>query len=120
MNPGFCYPVFDAVGYQEVVDTPTCVLLTGLEAVRPPRIGYFFRMKITETVGKAVAEEDGHLFSFLVGETCIATVGLRILDIDLFVSYIQVTTDYNRLLGVKSLQKLVKIVFPSHSIIQTL
>ena len=33
---GFCDLVLDAVGYQEVVDAPTGVLLSCLEAVGPP------------------------------------------------------------------------------------
>ena len=36
MYLGFCYLVLDAVGYQEVVDAPTGVLLSCLEAVGPP------------------------------------------------------------------------------------
>ena len=70
-------------------------------------------MEITETVGKAIVQKNGHLFSLLIGETGISAVGLRILDIYLFVCYIQIAADDNRFLGVKRFQEFAEIVFPT-------
>ena len=77
-------------------------------------------MEITETVGKAIIQKNGHLFALLIGETGISAVGLRILDIYLFVCYIQIAADDDWFLGIKRFQKLAEIVFPSHAIIQAL
>ena len=77
-------------------------------------------MEITEAVGEAIIQKNGHLFALLIGETGIAAVGLRIFDIYLFVCYIQIAADDDWFLGIKRFQKLAEIVFPSHAIIQAL
>ena len=77
-------------------------------------------MEIAETIGEAIVQQEGHLLSLLVRETSIATVGLRILDVYLFVGNIQVATNHDWFLGIKCLEELVEVVFPSHAIVQAL
>jgi hypothetical protein len=53
-------------------------------------------MEITEAVGETIIQKNGHLFALLIGETGISAVGLRILDIYLFVCYIQIAASIIR------------------------
>ena len=48
------------------------------------------------------------------------TVGLGILDIDLLVGYIQVATKDDGFLCIKSLQIGTEVVFPCHTVVETL
>jgi len=109
-----------AVADDEIVNAPASVLLSGLEAVAPPRIGHLLRIFPTESVGEAAAEQKGELLALLVGETRIAAVGLRVLDVYLLVRHVQVAAEDDRLLRVKLLEIFAEVILPRHSVVQTL
>ena len=60
------YLICQPFGNKEVVDTPARVILSGLEAIRPPGVLYFGGMKMTEAIGKARTEKLLDLAPFLV------------------------------------------------------
>ena len=107
------------VGDDEVIDAPAGILLTGLEAVRPPGILHFIRIFLAEGVGKAVGQQMTELGALLVGKARIMTVGLGILDIDLLMGHIQVTTETDGFPDIQSLEVGQKSILPRHAIIET-
>ena len=56
-NVGVDYDILNlwlqTLGGDEIVDTPACILLTGLETVRPPGIRHLLRIKRAEGVYEA-------------------------------------------------------------------
>ena len=111
--------VAQAVGEQKIVDTPSGIFLSCPEAVRPPRVSYLFGIKRAETIHESIFQKLCHLGSFLVGETGILTICLWILEVYLLMSYVQVAANDNGLDLVKFVKVGLKVIFPSHPIIQT-
>ena len=85
-------------GHDEVVDTPSGVLLACTESVRPPRVGGVVGMQRTERIDESVGKELCHLLAFLVGESGVLAVGLGILQVYFLVCYVQVTAQNDWLL----------------------
>ena len=72
----------DPVGYQEIVNTPSGVVLPGVEPVAPPAVDAGgIGIQIPESVGEACSQGLGEAVSFLVRETCVPPVGGRILQV---------------------------------------
>ena len=89
INESIFQTVFEAFGYQKVVNTPACIFGSGAEAVGPPGVDSFFvRIKITESIKKTGLCEDGEFFPFLVGETCIFAIGFWIFQVNFLMRYI--------------------------------
>ena len=98
----------------KIVDPPSCVLLTRLEAVGPPGIASFLiRIKIAECIDKSTLKNLCKACSLLVCKAGILTVCLRILEVDLLMCNIQIAAADDRLLLLKP-EKIRKSL--SHSI----
>lgn len=81
---------------QEVVQTPSGVLLSGLKAVRPPGILYRIRMQKAERIRKATGQKLLELCPLLRRESSVLYVRLRILDIHLRRRHVQITAENHR------------------------
>ena len=119
MDEGILQTVTKTVGDDEIVYAPAGVLLTGLEAVRPPGVLHFIRILITERVGESAGQQMAELLTLLVGKSGIMTVRLRILDVYLLVGHVQVTAKDDGLLLVETLQVGLEIILPCHTVVQT-
>ena len=104
VNRCCCDFISDPVGYQKIVDSPSCVVLTGIEAVTPPAVcsGYI-GVSEPESIREACFQQLSEAFTLLVRETRIAAVAGGVLQIDLVVRHIQVTTGDDRLPAVQIL-----------------
>ena len=114
---------FDAghqpLGDNEVVDAPSGVVLPGVEAVAPPRVGAgAVGVQGAERVHKAALQQLGHLAPFLIGEAGIHSVGLGILQVDLLMGHVQVAAVDHRLFGVQRHQIGTDVVLPFHAVVQ--
>ena len=119
MDSGIVKTLPQSVRDDEVINTPTRILLTRLESVGPPGILHLLRIFETEAVSKASSEQFAELGTFLISKASIMTVGLGILDINLFMSHIQVTTKDNGFLLIETLEIGTEGIFPRHAIIET-
>ena len=109
-----------SVGYKEIVNTPPRVLLSGTEAVGPPRVGFFqVRIEISEGICKSTLQQKGHLVAFFIGKTCIATIGLGVLEVYFLMGYIHVPTDNDRFDGIQLQYILSEVILPTHAVVQT-
>ena len=61
------------IRYDEIINTPTRILLTRLKAVGPPGILHLLRIFETEAVGKASSEQFAELGTFLISKASIMT-----------------------------------------------
>ena len=67
--------IVQALGGDEIIDAPSCVLLTRFETVAPPRIGPFeVRIEKTERIGESTLKQTGELGTFFVGESRIFAI----------------------------------------------
>ena len=110
----------EAFGDNKVVDAPAGVLFSGPEPVGPPGVDAFqIRVEMAEGVYKARFQHMGHFGTLLVGEACIFPVGLGILQINLFVGHIQISTVDDGFFLIKALYIVEKIILPFHAVIQS-
>ena len=119
MDEGILQTVAKTVGDDKIVYAPACVLLTGLETVGPPGVFHLVRILIAERVGKSAGEQVAELLTLLVGKSGIMTVCLRILDVYLLVGHIQVATEDDGFLLIKTLQIGAESILPCHTVVQT-
>ena len=78
----------------KIVNTPSGVLLARLKPVRPPGIDAFrIRIEKAERISEAGTKKFRHLGAFLIRETGILAVRLRILEVNLFVCNVQVAAE---------------------------
>ena len=90
-----------------------------MKAVGPPRIDTLgIGIEQSEGVGKAALEQDAELCTLLVGEACVHSVGLGVLEIDLGVRDVKISTHHHRLAPVKSHKVLPEGILPLHSVIE--
>ena len=61
-------------------------------------------VKVAEGVDEACIQKLLQLAALFVSEACIAAVGLRVLQVDLLVRYIEVATDDDGLLRIQPLE----------------
>ena len=73
-----------------------------------------------EGVCESVFEPICELSPFLVGESGVHTVGLGILEVNLLMRHVEVTTYDDRLFGVESLYICEEVILPPHSIFKSL
>ena len=67
----------------EVVDTPTHILLAGTSAIAPPAICPFESgIEMAEGVNKSGVKQPGHARSLLISKSRIAAVGPGIGEVD--------------------------------------
>ena len=112
--------IVQALGGDEIIDAPSCVLLTRFETVAPPRIGPFeVRIEKTERIGESTLEQTGELGTFFVGESRIFAIRLRVLQVDFAVCHVQVAAHYDRFLRVERQKIVTECVVPRHSVVQT-
>lgn len=84
------------IAHQKVVDTPPRIVLSGIEAIAPPRIRPLKpRVKHAEGVHEARREQIGKLAALLIGKACIAAVGFRVLQVDFLVRHIEIAAHHN-------------------------
>ena len=67
---------------------------------------------MAERVGESCGEECGEFVSLLVGESCILSVALRILEVYLFVGYIEVAAQEEWFFAVEFLDIITKGIVP--------
>ena len=108
----------EPLGGDEVVDAPTGILLAGTEAVAPPRVGDVVGVKGAEGVDESAAEQGGELLALFVGESCIAAVGLGVLQVDFLMCHVHVAAHDDGLLCVELLQIGLEVVFPPHAVVE--
>ena len=86
------HTVAEAVGAEKIVDTPTGVLLSGVEHIAPPAVRALpIRIEQAEAVGEAGGEKLRHFASLLVGEAGVAAVRLVVFEVDFLVGDIRIT-----------------------------
>ena len=110
--------VVQPLGCYEIVYAPAGVLLASAEAVRPPRICNLVGVLKSERIGKALRQQRAELLALLVGESGIASVCLRVLDVNLLMSHVHIATHDYGLLRIEFLEIGLKIVLPSHAIVE--
>ena len=111
----------DTVGYDEVVDAPSGVVLAGVEAVAPPRIHALgVGVEAAPCVGEARFQNSSHLAAFFIGESGVLAVGLGIFEVDLLMRDVQIAAVDDRLLLVKSLDVGEEVVLPAHAVVEAL
>ena len=109
------------LGTEPVVDAPAGILLAGMEAVAPPRIDVGgVGEEVAESVDETALEQVGELGTFLVGETGVVAVALRILDVDLFVCHVHVATHEDGFPLVECLQIATEGIIPRHALVEPL
>ena len=69
----------DPVADQKIVNAPSRIVFSGVEAVRPPGILDFFRIQATVGITNPAASRLGKAFSFLIGKASVFAVGFRVL-----------------------------------------
>ena len=94
--------VRNAVGDEEIVDTPARVVRPGVEHIAPPcvRAGGV-RVEAAEGVGEPGVQKPPEAFPFLVREARVAPVGGGIFQIDLLMGDVQVAAGDDRLFPVQ-------------------
>ena len=103
----------------KVVNTPTGILLSGVEHIAPPAVyAGGIRVKVAESIGKSAIQQGGHFASLFIGKTGVFVVGLWILQVDLPVGHIQVATEDHRFVLIQGLQISKKVVLPLHTVVQ--
>ena len=116
---GAFYPGHQPLGHNEVVDAPSRVVLTGVEAVAPPGVGAgALRVQGAEGVHKAAGEQLGHLPALLVGKAGVQPVGFGVLQVDLLVRHVQVAAVDHRLHRVQLQEVFAEVVLPFHAVVQ--
>ena len=68
----FSYLIFDAVAYEEVINTPARVIdFAGLDSLTPPGIDVFcISVEVAEAVCKATCKELGEALSLFICKAC--------------------------------------------------
>ena len=101
----------------EVVYAPPYVFSACPHSVTPPAVLVLgIGVKMAESVDEAAVEQDRHLFTFLIGKSSIEVVGLRILEVYLLMSDIEVATVDYRLERVQSYEICTQGIFPLHTV----
>ena len=118
------FSIFNAVaqsltGY-EVVDAPPCVLLAGLKAVGPPRVGYLLWIEGAEGVDEATGKEVAEFLTLGIRKACVHAVGFGIFQVYFLVCHVEVATEDDGLLGIELLEIVAEIVLPCHAVVQSL
>ena len=112
--------LLQAIAHHEVVDAPTRILLAGLKAIRPPRIGDLLRIFPSEGVGEACCQELRKLRPLLVRESRVHAIGLRVLQVYLLVGHVQVAAQDDGFLLIEAEEILTERIFPRHAIVEAL
>ena len=82
--------VLQSVRREKVVDAPAGVFFAGAESVRPPRVGDLFGVDEAKGVCESAVEQLGHLCAFFVGESGVASVGFRVLEVDFLMGNVHI------------------------------
>ena len=118
MDRGSSDLIGDAVRYKKVVDPPSGIVFSGVEAVAPPTIHTgCIGIKVTEGVGKASLQQFSETFPFFVRETGISPVGGRVLQIDFPVGHVKVTAGDDGLFGIQRGEIFPESIIPFQSMI---
>ena len=117
---GIVETLTQTVGDDEVVDAPAHVLLTGLEAIRPPGVLHLLGVLIPERVRKAAGQQVAELLTLLIRKAGVHVVRLGILEVYLLVGHVQVATEDDGFLLVEALEIPAEGIFPRHTVFQTL
>ena len=73
----------DPVADQKIVNAPSRIVFSGVEAVRPPGILDFFRIQATVGINEPRCQQLGKAFSFLIGKASVFAVGFRVFQVNL-------------------------------------
>ena len=113
--------VADAVGAEEVVDSPAHVPLSRPGAEAPPAVGiHGIGVEVAEGVGEAGREQHAELFALLIGEAGVFVVGVGVFEVDLLMGHVHVAADDHGLLGVQRAGIGTEIILPGHAVVQAL
>ena len=106
-------PVCKTVRDQKIVDAPAGVVLPGIEPVAPPAVDACgIRIEMTEGIGETGFQKLSEAFPLLIGEAGVSTVGRGVLQVNLLMGHIQVTTHNDRLTGVQLHQVIPECFVP--------
>ncbi len=87
----------DPVADQKIVNAPSRIVFSGVEAVRPPGILDFFRIQATLGINEPRCQQLGKAFSFLIGKASVFAVGFRVFQVNLLMGHVHIPADYHRL-----------------------
>ena len=82
--------VHESLADHVIVDAPACIVFSSVEAVAPPGVFDLVFMKEAECIDIAMAKKIAEPRPLFVGEAGVVAVGIRVLDIDLFVGDVQI------------------------------
>lgn len=84
------------IGCQNIIQTPSGIILTCIKTIRPPGIFNFIRMHISERIRKTRIQKFCELATLFRCKAGILHIGLRILYIHRCCGNIKITADNNR------------------------
>lgn len=85
------------IGHEEVIQTPADIPSPCPSAIAPPAILSLIGVQVTERVGIPCLQQGGELAALLVGKSGVASIGIRVPQIQRGCCNIKVTTNYNGL-----------------------
>ncbi len=105
---------------QKVVQTPADVFGSRVHHVGPEGVGIgLFRIQLPKTVGKSGLQKFGEALTFLGGEACVLAVTLGVLEINLLVGHIQISTQHQGLALVQATQVGPEIHIPGLTVVES-
>lgn len=107
MNSGIRDTRRELTGMEEVIDSPARIVHSSIPHWRPPGIRSLkTRIFLAEDIYESHFEEFIETMAFLERESMFALILFPVLQINSFVSDIQISAKYNRLMGLE-LQKII-------------
>lgn len=104
---------------QEVVQAPAHVLAPCVHHVRPEGVGVgLLRIQLTEAIGKASGQELAETFALFRSEARILTVAFGVLQVNLLVGHVEVTTQHQGLATVQVAQVFAEIYIPRFTVVE--
>ena len=112
-------PSVEAGGREEVVNAPTCIVLAGMEAIRPPGVSAgLIGMEMSESVSKSGLEQGGHLFTLFIAKSRVVAVRRRVLDVDVLMSHVHISADNDGFLPIQFQKVIAEAALPFHAVTQ--
>ena len=119
MNHGIVNLFPHPAGYQKIVNSPACILGSGLESVRPPGVFDFLRVEEAISVRKAAVQQLLEGLPLLNGVAGILLVCLGIFQVNCRGGDIQVAADDHGLLPIQPSQVIPEGFFPGQAVINS-
>lgn len=103
----------------EVVQAPAHVLGPRVHHVRPEGVGVgLFRIQLAEAIGKASGQELAETLALFGSEACVLPIAFRVLQVNLLVGNIEVTTQHQGLATVQVAQVCSEVYIPRFAVVE--